>query len=140
MTCRSPSPIEIVIRPKGIGRYLALIEGEAVITSRQPLFASARVVLDRGVDPHTVITIRHEGSATVSMRSTVGRAAGWRVEEPDRGGIRLRRYVPREPQKTNGASDAAGKSQDGQTKPEDRCAPPPPEAAKSAHACRTASQ
>lgn len=93
----APAPIEIVIRPKGIDRYLALIEGEAVITSRQPLFASARVLLDRGADPDTVVTMRHEGSATVSLRSTVGRAAGWRVEEPDRGGIRLRRYVPREP-------------------------------------------
>ncbi|WP_454683388.1 hypothetical protein [Ancylobacter moscoviensis] len=135
-----PSPIEIVIRPKGIDRYLALIEGEAVVTSRQPLFASARVLLERGVDPHTVITMRHEGSATVSMRSTVGRAAGWRVEEPDRGGIRLRRHVPREPLTAHGAALAAGESQDGQTKPEDRCAPPPSEVARFAHACRAASQ
>lgn len=136
----APAPIEIVIRSKGIDRYLALIEGEAVITSRQPLFASARVLLDRGVDPDTVVTMRHEGSATVSLRSTVGRAVGWRVEEPDRGGIRLRRYVPREPLTAHGAALAAGESQDGQTKPEDRCAPPPSEVAKSAHACRTACQ
>lgn len=135
-----PSPVEIVIRPKGIDRYLALVEGEAIITSRQPLFAAARILLSRGVDPETIITMRHEGSATISLRSTVGRAAGWRVEEPDRGGLRYRRYVPREPQTTNDASDAAGESQGGQTTPEDRRAPPPTEVARFAHACQAAGQ
>ncbi|MDF2995103.1 MAG: hypothetical protein K0R27_740 [Xanthobacteraceae bacterium] len=85
--------VEIIVQPKGNGRYAALVEGEVIVTSRQPFYASARALLKRGVYPETPITMRHEGSSIASMRSTVGHASQWRVEESDAGGLRIRRYI-----------------------------------------------
>ena len=60
-----------------------LPDGQAV-ESRTPFFAAARALLAAGVDPATTLAMRHHGSTTVAMRSTVGEAAKWTVrEEPN---------------------------------------------------------
>src|SRR5688500_1115736 len=61
-----------------------------VAASRQPLRDAARALAGAGMPPETVVTARHRGSAIVAMRSNVGEAAKWRVEESDRGGLKRR--------------------------------------------------
>jgi hypothetical protein len=52
------------------------VDGRVLVAStRQPLLDAARVLAAEGWDPATVIVLRHEGSATDSLRSTVGAAA-----------------------------------------------------------------
>lgn len=80
--------------PCGRRRYEAQ-SGEGIITtSRTPFLATARVLLERGHSPDTVLTMSHEGDDTVSLRSTLGTAAGLRVVENDTAGPRFGRHVP----------------------------------------------
>ena len=72
-----------------------LVDGWTLVrASRQPLLDSARALAAEGAAPETAITARHRGSALVAMRSTVGEAAKWRIEESDRGGLKKRRWSP----------------------------------------------
>ena len=50
--------------------------------------------MEEGADPGTPITMSHEGSCIVSLRSTVGQAARLSVEESERSGPRFVRYRP----------------------------------------------
>lgn len=95
ITSSPPPGIELTVTPTGFGRFAATLpNGEHLVTSHQPLFAGARALSDRGVDPATPLTMRHAGSAHTAMRSTVGNAAGWTVKERESGGIRIARYTP----------------------------------------------
>lgn len=67
---------------------------ELLRATRQPLFDGARALAARGVAPETIVVTRHRGSPHVAMRSTVGEAARWTVEESDRGGLQRRLWRP----------------------------------------------
>jgi hypothetical protein len=73
--------IEIVVTPSNGGHFNATVDGEKLCSSRTPFFSAARVLLKRGVDPDTKIVMRHTGSETTSLRSTVGAAAALTVDE-----------------------------------------------------------
>jgi hypothetical protein len=89
--------LALVVSPVGKGRYAAHLGDRCVIASaREPFFAAARVLLAEGVDPGTPLTMRHAGSNTVALRSTVGAAAKLTVREDDRCGPKLRLWTPRE--------------------------------------------
>jgi len=47
-----------------------------------------------GIDPETPITMSHDGSCIVSLRSTIGQAARLTVEESERLGPRFVPYRP----------------------------------------------
>jgi hypothetical protein len=65
------------------------------VTSRQPLLDGARVLLDRGHPPETLLTIRHHGKDHDSFTPLpIGELAKWTYEERDKGGIKLRRWKP----------------------------------------------
>jgi hypothetical protein len=81
--------LRLVVRPVGRGSYAALLDGQELCRSSTPFFAAARVLLAQGHDPSRLLTMRHDGSATISMRATIGRAAGLTVDEPPKGGIRI---------------------------------------------------
>ena len=83
-----PSPY-IVIHPLSQGRDAALLDGRELCRSSTPFFAAARQLLAEGRDPSTLLSMRHEGSVTVSMRSTLGTAAGLTVAESYNEGIRV---------------------------------------------------
>jgi hypothetical protein len=83
-----PTP-HIVVRPLGRGRYAALLDRRELCRSSTPFFAAARRLLAQGHDPSMLLTMSHEGSAIVSMRSTIGRAAGLTIEELQKGSIRV---------------------------------------------------
>jgi hypothetical protein len=88
--------IEIIMTPAGPGKYRVMV-GSMTITrpTRQPLFDGARALLALGYDPAGAVTARHAGSDTIAMRSTIGEAAHWTIEEADRGGLRKRLWIPR---------------------------------------------
>ena len=87
--------IELVLVPAGIGRYVATLDGRAIVKpTRQPFFNAARALLAMGHDPATVLEARHRGSAIVAMRSAIGEAAKWTIKETDRGGLQKRRWEP----------------------------------------------
>jgi hypothetical protein len=75
-------------------RYAARLNGRLLCISRTPFLSAARVLLDEGVDPETVLTSTREGSDTVSLRSTLGEAAKWTVLENERHGPKRVRYSP----------------------------------------------
>jgi len=54
-------------------------------SSRQPLLDAARALLAEGIPPETPIMMRHQGSETISLRSTVGEAAKLTVKEKPNG-------------------------------------------------------
>ena len=108
----TPGTLTIVLTPvpSRPGRYAAALGSEELCRSRQPLYDSARVLLARGVPPGTVIEARHAGSAIIGMRSTLGDAAQWSVEETDRDGLRRVRWTPARhaPRRSGYASPLAG--------------------------------
>jgi hypothetical protein len=86
--------IEIVIAPAGDQRNADVFtahHGDTLLaTSRTPFFDGARKLLERGADPADVLTMRHRGSDTVSLRARVGTAAKLTVHETNAGP----RYLP----------------------------------------------
>ena len=89
-------PIEITITPTNRHRhhYDAYIGSTLLCTSRIPFFDGARVLLSKGYDPNTPLTMRHQGSALVSLRSTIGSAAKLTVVENGRDGPVFGAYEP----------------------------------------------
>jgi hypothetical protein len=89
----SAETIELVIRPgprsrrtkSREGRYSAVWGERVVVTAKEPYFATARILISEGVDPNTVLTMRHEGSQTRSLTMPLGKAAGLMVVTDKRG-------------------------------------------------------
>ena len=79
--------ILLIVRPAvtvdcyHLDRFTAVLDGEVIVTSRQPLLEGARVLLRRGYDPDTRLTIRHAGS---DRRGEKGLTASGRVRQPRR--------------------------------------------------------
>jgi hypothetical protein len=91
------APLWIVVCPstgRSGARFDAHLEGRCLGSFREPLFASARVLLAEGVAPETVIFMQHKGDAYWSLRSTVGAAAASTILENDHIGPRLVKYRP----------------------------------------------
>ena len=59
-----------------------------------PLLDAARILLAEGYSSSTVLVMRHSGSATDSLTTTIGEAAKLTVEEGPHG-PQFRRYRPR---------------------------------------------
>ncbi len=77
-------------------RYVATDASDRVwATSRQPFYAAARALLEAGHSPDEVLTASHAGSSIVAMRSTIGEAAKWTVEEDANGRMRRRPWQAR---------------------------------------------
>jgi len=87
--------INIIVRSLGDGHFRPYVGsrplGRATST---PFYSAARVLLSEGVSPDTVITMQHEGSSIISLRSTIGKAARLTVTEEDRKGLRIKEYRP----------------------------------------------
>jgi hypothetical protein len=49
--------------------------------STKPFLTAARVLLAEGIDSGTVLRMRHQGSATIALSSTVGAAAKLTIDE-----------------------------------------------------------
>ena len=78
-----------------LDRFDAWLDGELLVTSRQPLYAGARKLKERGVDPSTLLTIRHRGKdydSTIPL--PIDLLAELTVAQRDRGGLHLERWQP----------------------------------------------
>jgi hypothetical protein len=86
--------MNITIRPLGRGRFAASVGQRMICESKTPFFTAARILQREGIPNDTVISMTHEGSPVVALRSTVGEAAGQIVEETDAKGPRFKPYRP----------------------------------------------
>jgi hypothetical protein len=86
--------MNITIRPLGRGHFAALLGDRLLCESKTPFFSAARILRAEGASDHAAITMSHEGSGVVSMRSTVGEAAGLTVLENDSDGLRFAPFEP----------------------------------------------
>jgi hypothetical protein len=71
-----------------LDRFDAFLDGELIVTSRQPLLNGARALLARGFDPDAMLTMRHAGRAYDSFHPKPLREwARWTITERDRRGL-----------------------------------------------------
>jgi hypothetical protein len=90
--------INIDVQPIGLrnGRYVpgfqAFLGDHLLAESKTPFLSAARVLLREGVAPSTPFTMTHKDSSTVSLRSTVGVAAGLVVDETEKSAPRFKPY------------------------------------------------
>ena len=91
--------IELELRPHverdgcHVDRTDARFDGELIVTSRQPIYAGARVLIKRGIDPATPMCGRWAATGTATMFGTVGEHATWTIHESSKTGITRRPYV-----------------------------------------------
>lgn len=85
--------MHITVSPAGRGRFHAHLGDRLITTSETPFYSAARILRAEGVLPQEPLTMSHAGSNAVALRSTVGEAALFTVQDNDHG-IRTRRYVP----------------------------------------------
>ena len=86
--------LAIIVSPAGRGNFVAHLDGRQLCNAtRSPFFTAARQLLSDGMDADTKIIMRHAGSDTDCLTSTIGAAAKLSVKE-DRGRLQ---FVPWEP-------------------------------------------
>jgi hypothetical protein len=76
-----------------LDRFDAHLDGDLVVTSRQPQLNRARALLDRGHHSETLLTIRHHGKEDSFVPRPIGELATCTYEQSDRDGIKRRRGV-----------------------------------------------
>ncbi|QRM28685.1 hypothetical protein [Microvirga sp. VF16] len=81
--------LHLTVRPVGRDRYAALLDSQELCRSSTPFFAAARQLLAQGRDPSTPLSMRHEGSAIVALRSTIGKAARLTIQESAKDSARI---------------------------------------------------
>jgi hypothetical protein len=89
--------IEVSPSPGRAGRFIAALapSGRVLGAFSAPLCGAARVLLAEGIQPETCLQMRHAGSETLALRSTVGVAAGLAVsEEGSTGAPQFTRFKP----------------------------------------------
>jgi hypothetical protein len=68
--------LTITVSPAGRGNFVAHLVGRQLCNAtRSPFLTAARQLLSEGVDPDTKIIMRHAGSDTDCLTSTIGEAA-----------------------------------------------------------------
>ena len=84
--------VHLTLHPAGsMGRYTVTIDTQdrpIIPATRQPFFNAARELLHSGISHGTELTASHVGSNIIAMRSTVGEAAKWTIEETSKHGMR----------------------------------------------------
>ena len=68
--------LTITVSPAGRGNFIAHLDGRQLCNAtRSPFLTAARQLLSEGMDLATKIIMRHAGSDTDCLTSTIGRAA-----------------------------------------------------------------
>ena len=86
--------LTIIVLPAGRGKFTAHLQDGRQLCQRTftPFLAAARQLLADGMDPNTQITMRHAGSNTDALMSTIGVAAKLCVTERQAAAPRFARY------------------------------------------------
>jgi hypothetical protein len=94
------------------GVFAALLDGRVELArSRAPVFEAARALLAADADSAGGLEARHQGSAIVAVRATVGEAAASAIEESSRDGLRKVRWcAARHGRRRSGYAPPAGES------------------------------
>lgn len=88
---------------------LASDDGEILLQGvRTPLFDAARELLRRGIEPSTMLVMRHKGSPITAMWGTVGRLATLTVTEGDKKGPVITAWKPFSADAVNGRTASDG--------------------------------
>ena len=79
--------IRIVVTPASPGRFDAFLpDGHALLRDvYEPLLDAAKLLADQGVDPDTVLVMRHQGRSFDAMRGRLGKLAKLTIREGRRG-------------------------------------------------------
>jgi hypothetical protein len=78
-------------------QFDAYWNGELIVRSREPLFAAARKLLELGIDPAALMTMRHRGAAFDSyVPAPAGHLAAMTVSEGTFRGLTFRKWRPRD--------------------------------------------
>ena len=96
--------LTLVLRPRieerggcrfHLDRFEAYLDGELILTSRQPWYDGARELLRRGYPGDTLLTIRHAGKdCDNSVPLEIGYLAQWSISDFARGGLKRIRWQP----------------------------------------------
>jgi hypothetical protein len=95
--------------PKKPWRWAGVLEGRTIVNSEQPLVDAARLLLDEGYSPETLLTMRHEGSAHDSFRPLPIREWAKLTYWDTATGLRRGKWVPR-PSEFPASMSGEGKS------------------------------
>lgn len=87
------TPIIVIVRPAGNGRYFAMVGETELPPKSDPLCNAARLLLPT-TNPATPLIMRYAGSDTDALISTVGEAAKLTVQEGEESGPRFIRWKP----------------------------------------------
>jgi hypothetical protein len=78
-----------------LDRFDAYLNGELILTSRQPWYDGARELLRRGYPNSTLLTIRHASRDHDSfLPLEIGYLAQWSISESEHGGLKRIRWQP----------------------------------------------
>ena len=78
-----------------LDRFDACLNGELILTSRQPWYDAARELLRRGYPGDTLLTLRHAGKPDDRVVPLeIGDLAQWSISDSDRGGLKRIRWRP----------------------------------------------
>ncbi|HEX6111073.1 MAG TPA: hypothetical protein VFZ10_02120 [Geminicoccaceae bacterium] len=78
-----------------LDRFDAYLNGELILTSRQPWLDGARELLRRGYPGDTLLTMRHAGKDyDCFVPLEIGYLAKWSISDSDRGGLKRIRWQP----------------------------------------------
>jgi hypothetical protein len=92
-----------------LDRFDAHLDGELILTSRQPLYDGARALLSRGHPKNTLLTIRHASKDHDSfLPLEIGYLAQWSISESGHGGLRRIRWQPMPEHLKRGGRATAG--------------------------------
>jgi hypothetical protein len=96
--------VVIEVSPLGCDEFEARADGAVLCRSRAPLCAAARRLIELGHHPNSILTMRHRGSDTMAMRSTIGAAARVTAEDDKNGVPRFRKWRGDRPARGGAAS------------------------------------
>jgi hypothetical protein len=74
------------------GKYDVELDGRYLLTSPQPFFDAARLLLEQGYDPALRLQMRRAGRQQIDLAAPLGKAAGLTVEANSLGRPIFRRH------------------------------------------------
>ena len=78
-----------------VDRFDVCLDGELILTSRQPWYDAARELVSRGYPGDTLLTVRHadqDDDRVVPLE--IGELAQWSISDSDRSGLKRIRCQP----------------------------------------------
>jgi hypothetical protein len=104
VTDNRSAPLTLVLNPHieerngcpfHLDRFDAYLDGELILTSRQPWHDGARELLRRGYPGDTLLTVRHAGrDFDNSVPLEISYLAQWSISDSARGGLKRIRWQP----------------------------------------------